>query len=571
MQGLKKVFLFLTLVLLPSVAWSATYTVGPSGRQYTQLSAVFANNNLEPGDIVEVDGNATYNGNIVVNTDDGGSQSNPVTIRWRRSGSASRPLLQGGIHTIKFQQSNHVVFEGFELTGGTNTCIFSEAHNVTVRDVVIRDCPAHGILAADQLSGSFTLEYSEIRNTGSSSNRHPIYMQSDEVAFPGSVFRMRHNYIHSGKGGNLVKVRHERSEIYYNWLEGSAYQAIELIGPDCWMQQSGWNADLKREDADVVGNVIIQSGSWANAIRIGGDLNGRSQGRVRLVNNTILFTRSGAANAVMVQLGAGSLEMHNNIVHQTTSGAPVVVKENNSAGTPEPCEPQSSAAWSSGRKVAGSNNWVKTGSDVPPEWTSTVAGSDPALANIGQSQLRPLTTSALIGRGGNPPATPSAFPFPSPLAIPLFDPPLRAKMAIGAQVNRVLTSGRISIGALEASAGGTQPQTIVVNGSQPLIPPRSGTQSTTAQGAAIPVLQTAASTGAATATPTAAATPTSMLTASAGGTDASAETPTTRKLRKNTGAWESPRYRRWTQPQNERQAALCDSDLSVEGRDSICR
>lgn len=544
----------LSLILAPALASAATYTVGPSGKQYTQLSAVFSSKNLEPGDIVEVDGSATYSGNIVVNTDDVGTAAKPIIIRWKRAAGQTRPLLQGGTHTIKFQQSNHVVFEGFEITGGSSTCLFSEANDVTVRDVVIRDCPSHGILAADQLSGSFTLEYSEIRNAGSSSQRHPIYMQSDEVAFPGSVFRMRHNYIHSGKGGNLVKVRHERSEIYYNWLEGSAYQALELIGPDCWTQQSGWTTSLKREDADIVGNVIVQSGTWANAIRIGGDLNGRSQGRVRMVNNTILFTRTGTANAVMVQLGAGSLEMHNNVIHQTTTGAPVVVKENSSGDTPEPCEPQSSTPWTAGRLVAGSNNWVKSGSTSPSEWTGTRSGSDPGLANLAQLHLRPTAGSALVGNGANPPATPSAFPFPNALSIPLFDPPMRAKMDIGAQKSRVLTSGRISIGALEVSEGTTQPGTpIRSNGAAPLVPTRGSTASAPAtQGAAIPSLQTPASTPVPTASQGASAVPAAS---------------SANRVKKYATPRAGTRYVRW----NASRSDLCDQQTSVEGSTSVCR
>ncbi|MEL1263983.1 hypothetical protein [Pseudoxanthomonas putridarboris] len=429
-----------------------TYTVGPSGRQYTQLADVFRENDLEPGDVIAVDGDAVYDGGIVVGEDDGGSAEAPVVIQWRRGVGKQRPILKGGqYHTIKFQQSNHVTLEGFEVTGGPNSCIFSEAHGITVRDVIVRDCPGHGILGADRLSGSFTLEYSEIRNSGNGMGQHPIYMQSDEVAFPGSVFRMRFNYLHAGRGGNLVKVRHERSEIHYNWLEGAAYQALELIGPDCWEQQEGWTTALKREDAEVVGNVIIQSGRWANAIRIGGDLNGRSEGHVRLLNNTIVFDRPGPANAVMVQLGAGSLEMYNNVVYQSIGGTPALVRENDVDDTPEPCGPQERAPWSDGRRVAGSGNWIQRGASAPPEWTQTVIGEAPGLVDVDQLSLRPGPASPLVRRGVPQAATLSATAFVSPLAEVLFEPPLRTRIEPGSERRRQDDPAAPDIGALSGA------------------------------------------------------------------------------------------------------------------------
>src|SRR5690606_20683716 len=120
----------------------------------TQLTTLVDSVDLEPGDVVLVDGGATYNGNVVVRSSDRGAPGNPVTFRWNRSTGSTRPVLQGGSHTIKFQQSNHVVFEGFDVRGGTSSCIFSEAHDVTVRDSIVRDCPSHGILGADNNSGS---------------------------------------------------------------------------------------------------------------------------------------------------------------------------------------------------------------------------------------------------------------------------------------------------------------------------------------------------------------------------------------------------------------------------------
>lgn len=459
------------VLLLPCAAHAATYTVGPSGRDFTQLSALVDNVDLAPGDLVLVDGGTTYSGNIVVRSGDRGASGNPVTFRWNRSVGATRPILQGGSHTIKFQQSNHVVFEGFDVRGGTSSCLFSEAHDITVRDTIIRDCPSHGILAADNNSGSFTLEYSEVFNSGAGTHRHPIYMQSDEVAYPDSVFTMRYNYVHDGNGGNLLKNRHERALIYYNWFEGSAYQELELIGPDCETQQSGWSPGLRREDVDLVGNVIIHTSSWPNAIRAGGDLNGRSDGRLRMVNNTILFTRPGTANAVLVQLGVESLEMHNNVIHQTGAGAaPSALRVRDASEVETPyCAPTSREPWTDGRKVAGSNNWIQTSATlVPAELTGTMRGADPLLTNIAQSQLRPLGNSPLVSAGNPSPATPPGFPFPSPLLLPQFDPPLRAKMAIGAEVVRSV-GARIEIGAVESTSGGTAP--IPMNGAQPLIPP----------------------------------------------------------------------------------------------------
>lgn len=236
----------LLLILVAAPAGAATYQVGPS-RPYTTLDALLDDVDLDAGDLVEVDGNATYPGNVTIEADDGGDPGNPVVFRGIRV-AGQRPHISGGTNTVEFRQSDHVVFEGFEVTGGSSRCILQGAHDVTVRDSVIHACPAHGILGTDNYSGSFTLEYSEVYDAGNGTQQHALYMQSDEIAHPGSVFRMRHCYVHDGSGGNLLKSRHERSEIHYNWFEGAAYHELELIGPDEGTQQPGWTIDLVRED-----------------------------------------------------------------------------------------------------------------------------------------------------------------------------------------------------------------------------------------------------------------------------------------------------------------------------------
>lgn len=209
-------------VLFAPLACATTYQVGPT-RASTSLNALFAAVDLGPGDIVEVDGNVTYAGDIVMPSADGGAPGNPVTLRGIRV-NGLRPRLNGGTNTIEFRLADHVVFEGFEVTGTvtpTNTfrCIYHHSDDLVIRDVVVHDCPRHGILGADQDSGSLTVEYSEIYNAGSGGSNHAIYMATDEVAHPGAVFRLQYSYVHdsdfnnSGNGGNLIKSRAERNEI----------------------------------------------------------------------------------------------------------------------------------------------------------------------------------------------------------------------------------------------------------------------------------------------------------------------------------------------------------------------
>ena len=146
---------FLAFATMPLHA--ATYPVGPTRTHHT-LGALFAVVDLGPDDVVEVDGDVTYPGGVVVPEEASGSAGHPVLIRGLRV-NGHRPVISGSTNTVEFRQSDHLVFEGFDVTGGTARCILQGAHDVTVRDSVIHHCAAHGILGTDQFSGSFTLEY----------------------------------------------------------------------------------------------------------------------------------------------------------------------------------------------------------------------------------------------------------------------------------------------------------------------------------------------------------------------------------------------------------------------------
>ena len=131
----------IALAFAPLACGAATYTVGGVGADYPTLNALFAGEDLNGGDIVEVTGGIIYSGDIVMPAADGGAPGNPVILR---GVGPSRPHLRGGTNTIEFRLSDHVVMEYFEVSGTTmpvNTfrCVCDHAHDIVLRDVYIHD------------------------------------------------------------------------------------------------------------------------------------------------------------------------------------------------------------------------------------------------------------------------------------------------------------------------------------------------------------------------------------------------------------------------------------------------
>jgi MYXO-CTERM domain-containing protein len=428
MRNITSLFLLFGSLTLTSSAFAATYQVGP-GKTYPNLGAV--KGLLNPGDIVEVEGNQTYPGGVVF--DRPGAATQKITIRGIRV-NGKRPVLSGGNNTIE-AQANHYVFEGLDLTGGTSRCFFHHAHNVTLRDSVVHDCPKQGILGADNDSGSFLLEYTEVHHNGGGTFDHQIYMTSNENDYPGSVFRMQHCYVHDANGGNSVKSRAERNEIYYNWIEGAMYHELELIGPD---PSGGVSENAAREDSDVVGNVLRKRNTFS-VVRFGGDGTGQTNGRYRFVNNSVI-TLSGGSAVFRLFDGLESVEAHNNVFY-AIGGTVNLVR-------------QVEANWTTGQSIfVGINNWMKTGTtNVPPAFEVTTLGDDPGFMNVGADDVRLDAMSALVDTGADAVSGPPNHPFPQPLAKPLWLPPAHAIEASGSAIMRP-SSGPIDIGAHEFNAG----------------------------------------------------------------------------------------------------------------------
>ena len=209
--SLRTLLSLVAVIALASVAQAATYRVGP-GRTYTNLEAVAGL--LNAGDIVEVDGNATYPSVTFTRR---GTAANPIIIRGIRV-NGLRPVISGGTNTVHFRTdtigegADHYVMEGFEITGGTSRCVFHQSDDVTLRDLVVHDCPAHGILGADWGAGSLTVEHTEVYRCGGGDSLHQIYASADQDNYPDSVFRLQYSYIHDANGGNNVKSRAARND-----------------------------------------------------------------------------------------------------------------------------------------------------------------------------------------------------------------------------------------------------------------------------------------------------------------------------------------------------------------------
>lgn len=447
------------LMSAPLALAAATYQVGP-GRTHTHLNALFAAVNLNGGDIVEVDGGVTYQAGtpgIIMPEADGGSPGNPVILRGIPVGG-QRPHLIGGTrvgsteaNTIEFRLSNHVVFENFEVSGsgdtstGTFRCVYHHAHDIVIRNSVIHDCPRQGILGADNDSGSLTVEYTEVRNAGSNGGNHAIYMATDELTWPGAVFRLQYSWIHdsqfgSGEGGNLIKSRAERNEIYYNWLEDAYYHELELIGPD---PSGGVPQDAAREDSDVVGNVIVHTSDFGAVMRFGGDATGQTLGRYRVVNNTIVRRNANNDVPTIFRLfdGIDALDFHNNVIWREGGSSLTLVRA-------------VEADWATGAaKIRGSNNWIKTGFALNPAntvvtLTATQTGAAPGFTDLATLDLRPAAGSPLLNMGNPAPAAAPGYEISSPLFPPAFQPPQRQLPAVGTAPARV-PNGVIDAGAFE--------------------------------------------------------------------------------------------------------------------------
>jgi hypothetical protein len=341
------------------------FRVGP-GQPHRELDEIAGQ--LVAGDVIELQPGVLY---APVEFRRAGLPQAPIIVR-AASGPGPRPAIVGGAVTLSFRGAHHYRLIGVEVRGGSEVCVRHEANDGVIERSRIHDCARHGVLGADLNSGGLRITASEVHDAGGQppgeNLKHPIYVATDRDRYPGAVLRVERSFLHDF-GGNGIKSRAERVELYQNWIEagtGGIY-SIELNGYEEYLSEPGLLAD-------VFGNVLIHRHVYG--MRMGGDGTGALRGRVRLAHNTLLqgaaFTEYTPVLRFFGELDAVSVR--NNVfarLDDANVGEPLRLLRDD-------------ALWpSGGRRLEGSANWAPLGSDaiasgyLPPEWTETTLANPP--------------------------------------------------------------------------------------------------------------------------------------------------------------------------------------------------
>jgi len=383
------------------------FQVGPT-RQYKQLTEVAGL--LRAGDVVELDGGATYS---AVRFNRAGLPEAPIWIRGVLV-NGQRPVISGGSFTIDLRDSHHYILDNLEITAGTEVCVRSQANGVRVMRSYIHDCRYHGVLGSDMYSGTVVIDRTEIVRAGGqppgANLKHPVYVATDRDSYPGSKLKVIHSYIHEF-GGNGIKSRSERAEVYFNWIESQeredSYYSVQLIGFQEYLPQP---AGL---DGDVVGNVLVHRSGYG--VSLGGDGTGASRGHVRMVNNTLIYNddRNEWGPAAMSVVGPiNSIWATNNAFYVLGTNEGLRLWR------------ASDADWETGAaKCTGTNNWAssspETGADYTPPALERVSGdTNPGCATVASFDTLDVAItagSALAGAGTSSVMPPAGYEIDNPL------------------------------------------------------------------------------------------------------------------------------------------------------------
>jgi hypothetical protein len=122
------------------------------------------------------------------------------------------------------------VVEDLVVSNASTRCVYLRGNNITLRRVVVHTCTTHGILGSDTPTGDMLLTEVEVYNQGNSASpqdgHHPIYISTDQVAYPERGAAHREELDPRQLLGQLdQEPREDREGCFNNWIEATNGQA----------------------------------------------------------------------------------------------------------------------------------------------------------------------------------------------------------------------------------------------------------------------------------------------------------------------------------------------------------
>lgn len=277
--SLRGVWLPALCALAPLASVQAAVLAAGPGKTYATPCAAFAA--ARPGDIVEIEGNATYSGNVCY------IATSNLTIR----GVRGRPKIDAAGRSAQGKAvwvigGSNVVVENVEIFGAKvpdkNGAAFRiEGTNFTLRNSFIHD-NENGILCGANANSNIVLENNDFGHNGDGSGQtHNVYIG----AIASLVFR--YNYSHDAVIGHNLKSRALVNTVIYNRFSTlrPGETGSTAVG------RPSYEIDLPNGGtAYVIGNVIQQPAAYENSalLAYGAEASSGAADALYVVNNTFI-------------------------------------------------------------------------------------------------------------------------------------------------------------------------------------------------------------------------------------------------------------------------------------------
>jgi hypothetical protein len=318
---------FLGLAFATSAS-AATLSVGP-GKTYAAPCAAFAA--AADGDIIEIQGNNTYSGDVC------GIARNSLTIRGvngrPKIDAAGKNAMGKGTWVVS---GNNVTVDNVEMYGAkvvdqNGAALRLEGTGFTLRNAFLHD-NENGILTGPNTASNIVIEYSEFGHNGYGDGySHNLYI--------GNVksLTFRYNFSHDANVGHNLKSRAITNTIVYNRFSSLAAGQTGSTAAG----QPSYEINLPNAGTTyVIGNVIEQPAANQNPnILAYGEEGATNPGKdLYVVNNTFLNDYASGGTFVMVGSGVTTpVLLQNNIfggVGTMTNQANAVDKTNYRSAAP---------------------------------------------------------------------------------------------------------------------------------------------------------------------------------------------------------------------------------------------